>query len=75
MFVLYLSLLVLPALLVAVVVPGVVILDLPLEVVVGGLLTVHGLRGRVLGLSGYPNKFLLTFVVGIAGVEGVAGGH
>jgi hypothetical protein len=75
MFVLYLSLLVLPALLVAVVVPGVVILDLPLEIVVGWLLTVHGLRGWVLGLSNYPNKFLLTLVVGVAGVKGVAGGH
>jgi len=68
-----LCLLVLPAFLVSVVVPWVVVLNHPLKVVVGRL-AVTGFGGGVpLGLSLDPDELLLAVVV--VGVERMADGH
>ncbi len=68
-----LCLLVLPAFLVSVVVPWVVVLHHPLKVVVGRL-AVAGFGGGVpLGLSLHPDDLLLAVVV--VGVERMADGH
>jgi len=68
-----LCLLILPAFLVSVVVPWVVVLHHPLKVVVGRL-AVAGFGGGVpLGLSLDPDELLLAVVV--VGVERMADGH